>query len=210
MDKTGLSILTYAFASTDEPGLSVPGLWFRERLDGKENVNRGDQHVLSMVFYRFGICQDLAKLTLSYHHASVEGDEIFRMVLLKYLNYAPVIDKWWLLFRYGFIWEWDVRKVTDMSCAFRKSYQSVDISSWNVCQVRTMNSMFAYNSRFNYPLENWNVEQVVDMEYMFAGTTSFNQPLEKWNMSKVKTMGNMFYYASAFNQPLGKFRIVKN
>ncbi|CAB9498468.1 Mycoplasma protein of unknown function, DUF285 [Seminavis robusta] len=55
-----------------------------------------------------------------------------------------------------------------------------DISSWDVSNVKNMNSMFLGASTFNQNIRQWDVGAVTDFGFMFSDATSFNQNLCEW------------------------------
>ncbi len=96
----------------------------------------------------------------------------------------------------------DVSKITDMQCLFEYEYdddiddeidlrnREIDISEWDVSNVKDMLGMF-YGSSFNGDISKWNVSSVTDMSGMFWGA-SFNGDISKWNVSNVTDMNEMF------------------
>ena len=96
---------------------------------------------------------------------------------------------------YGHISSWDTIYITDMYELFRNKYEfNSVISSCNVSNVISMQSMFEYADSFNQPLNNWDVSKVTNMS-VFEYADSFNQPLNNWDVSKVTNMSGMFEYA---------------
>ena len=84
----------------------------------------------------------------------------------------------------------DVSKVTDMSFLFTgyKDDLYIDISLWNVSNVKNMAGMFFNCYYFNSDLSKWDVSNVYNMSNMFDGCESFNCDLSKWNTGRVKYM----------------------
>jgi surface protein len=78
----------------------------------------------------------------------------------------------------------------------------IDITGWNVSNVKVMRKMFMNSTNFNQDLSNWNVTNVVDMTAMFYNSVNFNQDLSNWNVTNVNYMGYMFYNCVNFNQDL--------
>ena len=114
--------------------------------------------------------------------------------------------------RLGFIQNWDVSNVENMSNMFKNSRVNEPLNNWNVSNVKNMQSMFENCLRFNQPLNNWNVSNVENMSNMFQYCLMFNQPLNNWNVSRVENMLSMFENCMKFNQPLNDWNIsnVKN
>ena len=102
--------------------------------------------------------------------------------------------------------EWRTMTAFAQSC---QNLRSIPSDAPNLSKVTEMDSMFAFASSFNQPLEHWDVSHVTSMQQMFLGAKSFNQPLEKWNVSNVEGMSEMFDGAASFNQPLGKWDVSK-
>ena len=66
----------------------------------------------------------------------------------------------------------------------------MEISKWNVSNVKTMYSMFR-KSIFNGDISKWNVGKVTDMGYLFYHSI-FNEDISKWNLGNVTNIQNMF------------------
>ena len=99
-------------------------------------------------------------------------------------------------FKYIDISKWDVSNVKSMRDMFSwcKELKSVgDISKWNVSKVTDMNSMFHGCKYFNQDISGWNVSNVENMWNMFFGCKKFNQDISKWDVSKVRYKIDMFY-----------------
>ena len=91
----------------------------------------------------------------------------------------------------------DTSKITDMSNLFdsgnyNKSLDNIDISKWNVSNVKYMQFMFDGYENFNCDLSKWDVSKVENMKGMFSWCIKFNCDLSKWNINKVINMDFMF------------------
>ena len=105
----------------------------------------------------------------------------------------------------------DTSKITDMSelfylgvklRKFDKSIQkSINISDWNVSNVKDMNHMFNKCTYFNCDLSRWDVSNVKDMSYMFQFCYDLNCDLSGWNVSNVLDMRDMFYGCNKLTIP---------
>ena len=62
--------------------------------------------------------------------------------------------------------------------------------------------MFRNASSFNIDLSSWNIGKVNTVQNMFYEASSFNQDLSPWSVDKVTTMGGMFYKATSYNHTL--------
>ena len=94
-------------------------------------------------------------------------------------------------FKYIDISDWDVSNVRTMSYMFAycKELKSVgDISYWNVSNVTDMWGMFYQCEKLESvgDISDWDVSSVTDMSRMFYNCESFNQDISDWNVSKVK------------------------
>ena len=88
-------------------------------------------------------------------------------------------------FKYIDISDWDVSNVKTMRNMFQwcKELKSVgDISKWDVSKVIYMNGMFSNCYYFNQNISGWDVSSVTEMQYMFYNCKKFNQDLSKWNV----------------------------
>ena len=97
----------------------------------------------------------------------------------------------------------DTSKITDMSNLFdssnyNKSLDNIDISKWNVSNVKYMQFMFDGYENFNCDLSNWDVSKVENMNYMFQYCKNFNCDLSKWDVKNVETMTEMFQNCEKF------------
>lgn len=106
----------------------------------------------------------------------------------------------------------DTSEITDMSelfCLgvklrkFDKSIQkSINISDWDVSNVKDMNHMFHKCTYFNCDLSRWDVSNVKDMSYMFQFCYDLNCDLSGWNVSNVLDMRDMFYGCNKLSIPI--------
>ena len=105
----------------------------------------------------------------------------------------------------------DSSQITDMSYLFAgmEDLIKIDLSDWDVSNVKTMKDMFrdCQNLERIIGIENWNVSNVTNMRYMFIGCKSFNQQLNKWDTSKISDMSHMFYDCKSFNQDISNWNV---
>ncbi|WP_301007749.1 MULTISPECIES: BspA family leucine-rich repeat surface protein [Helicobacter] len=84
------------------------------------------------------------------------------------------------------------------------------LNKWKerLSEAKNLRKMF-YGTPFNQDISSWEIGNVESMESMFAETTAFNQDLSSWadRIKNAKTMKNMFYKAKAFNQDLSSWQI---
>ncbi len=70
---------------------------------------------------------------------------------------------------------------------------TIDISSWNVDNVSTMERMFENASKFNSPIFKLVRPKVKNMQYMFYNAKEFNNSnISNWNTSSVTDIRSMF------------------
>ena len=92
----------------------------------------------------------------------------------------------------------DVSRIDNMNYLFyeagvNEDIKNIDISSWDVSNVRKMCETFANCPKFDCDLSNWNVSNVIDMNGMFTDCKAFRgKGLDKWNVKNVKYMEDMF------------------
>ena len=90
-------------------------------------------------------------------------------------------------------------------------FKYIDISDWDVSNVKSMRYMFAYCETLESVgnLLKWNVSKVTNMSSMFYGCKSFNQDISNWNVSKVNDMTCMFDGCKSFNQDISDWDVLK-
>ena len=110
-----------------------------------------------------------------------------------YNGYKGLFEK--TKFKYIDISDWDVSNVKLMCSMFAgcDKLESVgDISKWDVSKVTNMAYMFEDCEKFNQDISDWDVSKVTIMTFMFQNCNSFNQDLSGWDVSKVTDMVGMF------------------
>ena len=105
----------------------------------------------------------------------------------------------------------DVSKITNMSALFKYlDIKNIDISEWDVSNVKDMSSMFS--GCFNFMgngLDKWDVSKVKDMSSMFSSCYHFNCDISNWDIKNVKYMAFMFFNCESFDQDLSSWDIKK-
>ena len=114
-------------------------------------------------------------------------------------------------FKYIDISDWDVSNVRTMNYMFAycKELKSVgDISYWDVSNVTNMSFMFfmCVNLKSIGDLSKWDVSNVTNMKGMFRYCKSFNQNISNWNVSGVTDMGDIFYKCPIKDEYKPKFK----
>ena len=109
--------------------------------------------------------------------------------------------------QYGFISDWDVSLITDMSEIFEYlSDFDENLNNWDTSNVTDMSYMFRFCKKFNnggQPLE-FDTSNVTDMRGMFSTCSNLNVEI-RFNTIKVIDMFIMFFECVNFNnsgQPL--------
>ena len=96
----------------------------------------------------------------------------------------------------------------------KTKFKYIDISDWNVSNVKSTRNMFYYCEELESvgDISKWDVSNVTDMSWMFYNCKSFNQDISDWDVSKVNNMSYMFTWCESFNQDLSNWNVynVKN
>ena len=95
----------------------------------------------------------------------------------------------------------DTSRITNMSSLFSGFNQNVDISCWDVSNVRDMNCMFYSCTNFNSDLSRWDVSKVENMVYMFADCINFNCNLSGWNTKSLIFNSEIFFNSGVKEKP---------
>ena len=98
----------------------------------------------------------------------------------------------------------DTSKIDDMYKLFpsikqKVSFKNVNVSDWNVSNVKSFNNCFCGMYNFNCDLSDWNISSGEDFESMFEGCYSFNSDLKNWNFENAKFLKFMFLYCYDFD-----------
>ena len=112
-------------------------------------------------------------------------------------------------FKYIDISDWDVSNIKSMNSVFAycEELRSVgDISSWDVSSVKDMWFMFFSCKYFNQDISSWNVSNVTDMAYMFEGCKKFNQDISGWDVSNVRYKTDIFNHCTIKEEYKPKFK----
>ena len=101
--------------------------------------------------------------------------------------------------------------VCDSGLFERTKFKYIDISDWDVSNVKLMCSMFDGCDKLESvgDISKWDVSKVTDMSFMFCDCCSFNQNISDWDVSSVTEMQYMFYNCKKFNQDLSKWNVYK-
>lgn len=94
----------------------------------------------------------------------------------------------------------DVSNIEDMSDLFKtidrwygKNYiRNIDISEWDVSNVKTFDNTFTGCGRFNCDLSGWDVSSCTNFESMFESCQLFNSDLSGWDMTAAEKIKFMF------------------
>ena len=95
--------------------------------------------------------------------------------------------------------KWDVSNVKYMQFMF-DGYENFncDLSNWDVSKVENMKGIFSWCKNFNCDLSKWDVSNVINMDFMFDNCNKFDCDLSKWNVSNVLNMISMFANCISF------------
>ena len=88
-------------------------------------------------------------------------------------------------------------------------FKYIDISEWDVLNIKSMNSMFFDCEELKSvgDLSSWDVSNVTDMSFMFCDCNCLNPDVSSWDVSNVTDMSSMFYRCRKFNQDISSWNI---
>ena len=86
----------------------------------------------------------------------------------------------------------NTERITDMSNLFIKA-PDIDISQWDVSNIKNMRNMFNNCENFDCDVSNWNIRNVIYMDSAFINCLSFTgKGLDKWNPQSLKDSEGIF------------------
>jgi len=95
----------------------------------------------------------------------------------------------------------DTSAVTDMAYMFAGSSNliSVDVSTWNVGNVRNMGAMFAEaSSLISLDVSNWDTSNVTEIWSIFSGASSLTElDMSNWDVSNIQDLHATFFETSS-------------
>jgi len=98
------------------------------------------------------------------------------------------------------------RTVTSMEMLFSgRDDIKVDVTKWDMSNVKNMRSMFSGARNFNQDISNWDTSSLESAESMFSMAESFDQEIGNWNVEKVETAYYMFAFAKSFKADLSRW-----
>ena len=102
----------------------------------------------------------------------------------------------------------DTNKITDMSNLFINCEYDIDVSNWDMSNVKNMSYMFYKCYKFTGKgIGNWNVSNVKDIGGMFAGCEKFDCNLSNWDVSNVTNTAGMFCFCKNFDCDLSRWNV---
>ena len=114
-------------------------------------------------------------------------------------------------FKYIDISDWNVSNIKSMNSMFywcEELKSAGDLSNWDVSNVILMRTMFSYCSKLKSlgDISCWDVSNVTDMRFMFEWCESFNQDISNWNVSNVTDIDFMFHNCPIEDEYKPKFK----
>lgn len=103
---------------------------------------------------------------------------------------------------------WDVHNVKNFNAAFAgcKAF-NCDLSHWDVSSCTKFRRMFADCWSFNSDLSHWDVSSGLEFTSMFENCTDFTCDLSKWNVSSGTNFDHMFKNCEQFNCDLSDWKV---
>lgn len=90
-----------------------------------------------------------------------------------------------------------------------KSIKSIDLTGWNVSNIKKFDGMFAncYNLEAIYGIENWQFGDNVSFYKMFYADKNLNNiNISNWDVSQVNNLSYMFYGCQNLNIDLSNWK----
>lgn len=201
-----INILSDIDDTVDLSDIEIQPKNINSKIDIREQMRKIMKLKLELCFEDYRVLPDKDMHDLNTHIDLYESlIQVDNNQLKKYI--ARFIDKyeWSKLKNFNWI---DTSLVTDMSGLFYENEfcAGIDISRWNVSNVKNMSHMFAI-SAFDGDISNWDVSNVTAMNSMFEYCKAFNSDIGNWDVSNVMFMTFMFQSAENFNQDISKWKI---
>lgn len=176
------------------------------KIDIREQMRKVMKLYLEICFLDYRVLPDKVINDLNTHIDLYESlIQVDNSQLKKYIARFVDSPEWRKLRNFNWL---DTSLVTDMSGLFYENEfcAGIDISRWNVSNVKNMAYMFAI-STFNGDISNWDVSNVTAMNSMFEYCKAFNSDISHWNVANVMYMSYMFHQAERFNQDISNWKI---
>lgn len=176
------------------------------KIDIREQMRKVMKLYLEICFLDYRVLPDKVINDLNTHIDLYESlIQVDNSQLKKYIGRFVDNPEWRKLRNFNWL---DTSLVTDMSYLFYENEfcAGIDISRWNVSNVKNMAYMFAI-STFNGDISNWDVSNVTAMNSMFEYCKAFNSDISHWNVANVMYMSHMFHQAERFNQDISNWKI---
>lgn len=107
---------------------------------------------------------------------------------------------------------WDTSSVLSMSMTFANNTEfRGDLSTWDVCKVRTTESMFFGSGIVNSGIGSWNFRELQSARSMFAAAKNISSKLRfsRWNLEKCTDLSLMFAESSVTDNGIGEWKLLK-
>lgn len=107
---------------------------------------------------------------------------------------------------------WDTSSALSMSMTFANNTEfRGDLSTWDVCKVRTTDSMFFNSGIVNSGIGRWNFRELQSAKSMFAAAKNISSELSfsRWNLEKCTDLSLMFAESSVTDNDIGEWKLLK-
>lgn len=102
---------------------------------------------------------------------------------------------------------WKISPKVAYWCFFEASSFNGRLDNWDISNLESLGSFFAFSGFNNDSILNWDISNVVNMIEMFKGCKEFNVDLSSWEVGHVDCFDGMFEGAKSLKYAMDNWKI---